>query len=59
VRKARRATPPKAHSVAFRVTEEEWQKLLRAANQAGTSIPRFTKRVVFQKLGLLVGGKGF
>jgi len=59
VRKARRAIPRKAHSVAFRVTEGEWQKLLRAANQEGTSIPRFTKRAVFQKLGLLVGGKGF
>jgi hypothetical protein len=26
VRKARRALQLKAHSVAFRVTEEEWQK---------------------------------
>jgi hypothetical protein len=33
--------------------------VLRAANEEGTSIPRFTKRAVFQKLGLLVGGKGF
>jgi len=54
-----RTTPPKAHSVAFRVTEHEWQQLLRAAKREGTSIPRFAKRIVFQKLGLLVGGRGF
>jgi hypothetical protein len=52
VRKARRAAQLKAHSVAFRVTEEEWQKLTRAAERAGTSIPRITKQILFQKLGL-------
>ena len=44
---------------AFYAPEAEWQILLRAANREETSIPRFTKRAVFQKLGLLVGGKGF
>jgi len=62
MRKARRA--PKAHSVAFRVTEEEWQKLTLAAERAGTSIPGITKQILFQKLGLrseasqVSGGRG-
>jgi len=52
VRKVRRDSQFKAHSVAFRVTEEEWQKLTQAAKRAGTSIPRITKQILFQKLGL-------
>ena len=62
MRKARRA--PKAHSVAFLETEEEWQKLTLADERAGTSIPGITKQILFQKLGLrseasqVSGGRG-
>ena len=51
-RKVRGGIQYKKHSVAFRVTEEEWQKLARAAERYGTSIPQITKQIVFEKLGL-------
>ncbi len=49
---ARRDSRLNKHSVAFKVTEEEWQKLGRAAEHAGTTIARYAKRVIFEKLGL-------
>jgi hypothetical protein len=52
VRKVRHDRQLKKHSVAFRVTEEEWWKLTRAAECARTSIPRITKQIAFEKLGL-------
>lgn len=40
------------HSVAFRVTEEQWVALQRYAQNNETTIPQLTKEVLFERVGL-------
>lgn len=40
------------HSVAFRVTEEQWVALQRYAENNETTIPQLTKEAVFERVGL-------
>jgi hypothetical protein len=40
------------HSVAFRVTEAQWLKLKRIADQEGTSVPQLAKAALFQNAGV-------
>jgi hypothetical protein len=55
VGRPRRVAPLETHSVAFRVTAEEWQKLMQAAERTGSSIPRIAREALFQKLRLRSG----
>jgi hypothetical protein len=43
---------PKVHSVAFRVTEGEWGRLQRRAQEEGTTVPELAKAALFEKIGL-------
>ena len=47
-----RAESELVHSVAFRVTEAQWLKLQKRAEQEGTSIPQLAKAAVFEKVGV-------
>jgi hypothetical protein len=40
------------HSVAFRVTEEQWVALQRYADRNETSIPKIAKEILFEKVGV-------
>lgn len=40
------------HSVAFRVTEEQWVALQWHAESNGTTIPQLAKEVLFERVGL-------
>jgi hypothetical protein len=40
------------HSVAFRVTEEQWVALQRYADNSKTTIPQIAKQVLFERVGL-------
>lgn len=40
------------HSVAFRVTEQEWKLLRAEAEKAGTTVPQMAKQVLFQQVGV-------
>ncbi len=40
------------HSVAFRVTEEQWVALQRYAENNETTIPQLAKEVLFERVGL-------
>jgi hypothetical protein len=40
------------HSVAFRVNEQEWQKLRAEAEKAGTTVPQLAKRLLFSQVGV-------
>lgn len=40
------------HSVAFRVTEEEWVKLQDIADEAGATVPQLSKTLLFKAAGL-------
>ncbi len=43
---------PNVHSVAFRVTEDEWSKLQRKAREKGSTVPELAKAALFEKIGL-------
>lgn len=47
-----RDDPTLVHSVAFRVSEDQWVALKRYAENNGTTIPRLAKEVLFERLGL-------
>lgn len=40
------------HSVAFRVSEHEWQKLRAEAEKAGTTVPQLAKQLLFSQIGV-------
>jgi hypothetical protein len=40
------------HSVAFRVTEEQWVALQRYAGNNAITIPQLAKEVLFERAGL-------
>ena len=42
------------HTVAFRVTEEQWRRLQHLAGEGGTSIPQLAKAALLGKIGLEV-----
>lgn len=42
----------KVHSVAFRVSEGDWNKLQRLAKEKGTTVPELAKAALFEKIGL-------
>ncbi len=42
------------HSVAFRVTEDEWKTLKRKSEQEGITVPQMAKEALFGKVGLVV-----
>lgn len=52
-----RAETDLVHSVAFRVTEAQWLKLQRRAQQEGTTVPQLAKAALFEKLGVEVPAK--
>lgn len=41
-----------SHSVAFRVTEGQWQRLQRLAKAKGTTVPKLAKDLLFANAGL-------
>jgi hypothetical protein len=47
-----RAKPNLVHSVAFRVSEEEWIALQRYAENEGATIPQVAKAALFERVGL-------
>jgi hypothetical protein len=46
------------HSVAFRVSDLEWQKLERLAKREGLSVGGLARRTVLQLIGIKPEGKG-
>lgn len=49
-----RSRPPLLHSVAFRVSEDQWVALQRYAEKKETTVPQLAKAVLFEKAGLEV-----
>jgi hypothetical protein len=47
----------KVHSVAFRVTEDEWNRLQRKAQENDSTVPQLAKAALFEKVGLKTGSK--
>jgi hypothetical protein len=39
------------HSVAFRVSEKEWQTLQNAAGERRTTVPQLAKQLLFESMG--------
>lgn len=40
------------HSVAFRVTELEWTRLQKIAENSGVTVPQLAKELLFESAGL-------
>ena len=53
-----RAEPSLVHSVAFRVSEDQWIALQRYAENEGATIPQVAKAVLFEKVGLETRAQG-
>lgn len=53
-----RADPSLVHSVAFRVSEDQWLALQRYAENEGTTIPQVAKEALFEKVGLKTRAEG-
>lgn len=53
-----RAETDLVHSVAFRVTESQWLKLQRYAQQKGATIPQLAKAALFEKVGVQARPRG-
>lgn len=53
-----RAGPSLVHSVAFRVSEDEWIALQRHAESLGSTIPQLAKEALFERVGLEVRAEG-
>lgn len=53
-----RAEPSLVHSVAFRVSEDQWIALQRYAKNEGTTIPQVAKAVLFERAGLETRAEG-
>ena len=47
-----RADPSLVHSVAFRVSEDQWVDLQRYAKNEGVTIPQVAKEALFERVGL-------
>ena len=47
-----RSEPSLVHSVAFRVTEDQWIALQRYAENKEATIPQVAKAVLFERVGL-------
>lgn len=53
-----RAKSDLVHSVAFRVSEDQWKALQRYAQNSGTTIPQVAKATLFETVGLTVRDEG-
>lgn len=53
-----RAETNLVHSVAFRVTEEQWIALQRYAGIEGLTIPQAAKEALFERVGLEIRAEG-
>lgn len=47
-----RTEPSLVHSVAFRVSEDQWIALQRHAENEGATIPQVAKEALFERVGL-------
>lgn len=54
----RRAEPSLVHSVAFRVSEDQWIALQRYAENEGATIPQVAKAALFERAGLETRAEG-
>lgn len=54
----RRAKPDLVHSVAFRVSEDQWIALQQYAENEGATIPQIAKAVLFKRVGLETRAEG-
>jgi hypothetical protein len=48
---------PFVHTVAVKVTDDEWRKLQRKAEGKGYSIPELAKAALFEKVGFRTASK--
>ena len=53
-----RAEPDRIHSVAFRVSEDQWIALQRYAENEGATIPQVAKAALFERVGLETRAEG-
>ena len=53
-----RPEPDLFHSVAFRVSEDQWIALQRYAENEGATIPQVAKAALFERVGLETPAEG-